>query len=640
MPQHNQHSVNQKRQAVASKLQQAVALHRQGQLAQAGALYRQILELQPGHFDALHLLGVIAQQSGNLQRAVELISQAIKINPRNADAYSNLGNALRDLKRHAEAMACYDSALRIKPDYVEPLYNRGLALQEVRRNEEALASYDRALGLRPDYADALYNRSVALQDLKRYADAAVSFERLIGIAPEYPYAAGKLCYTRLQCCDWTHYRSDMRQVVRAVTDGKRACDPFSFAALSDSAAAQLLCARTYAADKYPPSPVPVWTGQHYAHDKIRIAYLSADFHNHATAYLMAGLFEKHDKDRFEVTAMSFGPDAQDGMRERLVHAFDRFVDVRGRSDHDAAMLLREMEIDIAVDLKGYTQDNRTGILAQRAAPIQVNYLGHPGTMGASYIDYIVADARLIGPQDRACYSEQVVCLPNCYQVNDDTRPISAQTLSRAEAGLPQAGFIFCCFNNNYKITPDVFDVWMRLLQQVPGSVLWLLEDNPVASGNLRREAASRGIASERLVFAPRMKLDEHLARHRLADLFLDTLPYTAHTTASDALWAGLPVLTCSGETFAARVASSLLDAIGLPELIAGSLEEYQALAHKLATRPDMLAEVRARLESNRMTRPLFDTDRFRRHIESAYVTMWERHQRGDSPASFDVPASQ
>lgn len=632
----NKQAKHQVHSAIALKLQQAVALHRQGQFAQAGTLYRQILEMQPGHFDALHLLGVVYQQSGDPQAAMRLIGLAIKIDSRHADAYSNMGNALRDLKQYEEALACYNHALEIKPDYVEPLYNRGLALQELRRYEEALASYDRALELRPGYAEAFYNRGVALMDTKRYEDAAISFARLVKIAPDSFYALGKLCYSRLLCCNWTHCHDDKEKITKAVSEGKQVCDPFSFAALSQSAEQQRQCARIYAADKHPPSNSPLWAGKPYGHDKIRIAYLSADFHKHATAYLMAGLFERHDKERFEITAISYGPDVRDNMRERLASAFHQFVDVRKKSDREAALLLRDMEIDIAVDLKGYTQDNRTGILAHRVAPIQVNYLGHPGTMGVSYMDYILADAWLVPPEHRVCYTEQVVYLPDSYQVNDSTRRIAEYTPSRIEAGLPETGFIFCCFNNNYKITPDVFDVWMRLLKNVQGSILWLLEDNAAASRNLRGEAARRGILPERLVFAPRMELDEHLARHRLADLFLDTLPYNAHTTASDALWAGLPVLTCMGGTFAGRVAASLLDAVGLSELITHDLGGYEALALKLATTPDMLGNIRTKLARNRTTRPLFDTDRFRRNIESAYVTMWERYQRGEPPASIDV----
>jgi predicted O-linked N-acetylglucosamine transferase (SPINDLY family) len=352
---------------------------------------------------------------------------------------------------------------------------------------------------------------------------------------------------------------------------------------------------------------------------------------------MAGLFEAHDKERFEITAISFGPDDNGDMRKRLQRSFDRFVDVRDKSDHEISILLQQGEIDIAVNLGGFTAGSRTGVLANRAAPVQVSYLGYPGTMGAEYVDYILADPHVIPPEHRASYAEKVVYLPDSYMVNDSRRAIADHTLSRAETGLPENGFVFCCFNNNFKITPDIFDIWMRLLHKVKGSVLWLSENSTVASNNLRKEAWRRGIPAERLIFAPRMKLvEEHLARHTLADLFLDTLPYNAHTTASDALWAGLPVLSCTGNAFAGRVAASLLHAIGLPELVTATLAEYEALALKLATMPDMLAGIRAKLARNRTTHPLFDTDRFRRHMEAAYITMWERYQHGESPASFAV----
>jgi protein O-GlcNAc transferase len=367
-----------------------------------------------------------------------------------------------------------------------------------------------------------------------------------------------------------------------------------------------------------------------------MAYVSADFHEHATAYLMAGLFEAHDKERFEITAVSFGPDAADAMRARLKPAFDRFVDVRGTSDREVARMLHNLEIDIAIDLKGFSANSRTGIFAQRAAPLQVNYLGYPGTLGADYIDYIIADRHVIPPGHEGYYTEKVVRLPETYQVNDSKRSVADWSPGRAEIGLPDPGFVFCCFNSNYKITPDIFAVWMRLLERVTGSVLWLLETNAAASDNLRREAQRRGVAPERLVFAPPMPLDRHLARHRLADLFLDTRPVNAHTTASDALWAGLPLVTCTGDAFAGRVAASLLDAVGLPELITQNLNDYEALALQLATTPSLLSDIRAKLARNRPLHPLFDTDRQRRHIESAYIAMWERYQRGEPPASFTV----
>ena len=369
--------------------------------------------------------------------------------------------------------------------------------------------------------------------------------------------------------------------------------------MSGSAAAQLACARTFVADRFPAAATPLWRGERYRHDRIRVAYLSADFHEHATAHLIAGLFEMHDAARFELTAVSFGPETGDPMRERLRRAFPHFVDVRDRSDRDVAAMLRESEIDIAVDLKGFTANSRTGILALRPAPVQVNYLGYPGTMGAPYIDYIIADRHVIPPDHDIHYTEKVVRLPDAYQVNDATRRIAEPAPTRAEAGLPEAGFVFCCFNSNYKITPEIFAVWMRLLERVPGSVLWLLEGNPLASENLRAEAKRRGVAPDRLIFAPTLPADLHLARHRLADLFLDTRPVNAHTTASDALWAGLPLVTCVDDAFAGRVAASLLHAVGLPELVARDLEQYEAIALRVATTSSLRSELRARLAQNR-----------------------------------------
>jgi predicted O-linked N-acetylglucosamine transferase (SPINDLY family) len=370
-----------------------------------------------------------------------------------------------------------------------------------------------------------------------------------------------------------------------------------------------------------------------------VAYLSADFHTHATAFLIAELFERHDRTRFEVLGVGFDRDDQSNIRRRLVASFDRFHDMRTQSDLGAARLLYDLEVDIAVDLKGYTQDCRPEILSHRPAPVQVSYLGYPGTM-ADFIDYIIADATVLPFDQEAFYSEKIVHLPETYQVNDRQRRIAERAPTRQEAGLPD-GFVFCCFNNNHKITPTIFDVWMRLLKAVPDSALWLLADNAAAEANLRREAQVRDIAPERLVFAGRQKLDDHLARHRLADLFLDTLPYNAHTTASDALWAGLPVLTCQGQAFAGRVAASLLKAVGLDELVTHSLVDYEAAALRLAHDRLHLGELRMRLGQQRTTSALFDTDRFCGHLEAAYVTMDEIRRRGGHPRNFAVsPAAR
>ncbi|MBY0510423.1 MAG: hypothetical protein K2P94_09740, partial [Rhodospirillaceae bacterium] len=367
------------------------------------------------------------------------------------------------------------------------------------------------------------------------------------------------------------------------------------------------------------------------HGKIRIGYYSADFYAHATSYLMAGLFELHDRTAFEITAFSFGPDTQDAMQHRVTAAFDRFIDVRATSDAGVAALSRELRIDIAVDLKGYTQGDRMNIFAERAAPVQANFLGYPGTVGAPWMDYIIADAVVLPEAHRAHYAEKVVTLPGSYQVNDGRRVISARVFTRAELGLPEDGFIFCCFNHSAKILPDVFDIWMRILRSVPGSVLWLLKDYAPAADNLRKEAEKRGVDGARLVFAPRLPLADHLARLRAADLFLDTLPYNAHTTCSDALWAGVPVLTRKGAAFAGRVAASLLTAVGLPELIVATAAEYERLAVTLAADSNRLAQLRRKLAANRATAPLFDTPRFARHLEEAYARMHARHHAGLPP---------
>jgi predicted O-linked N-acetylglucosamine transferase (SPINDLY family) len=413
--------------------------------------------------------------------------------------------------------------------------------------------------------------------------------------------------------------------------------PFALLGLSGDPALQLQCARNYLAHRMPALPAPLWNGERWTHDKIRVAYLSADFKTHATAFLMAELFERHDRDKFEWHAISFGVDDGSEMRARLVAAFDRFHDVRAKSNAEAAQLIRDLEIDIAVDLKGYTQEARPEILAHQPAPLAASYIGYPGTTGAPFIDTIIGDAFVTPFEHQPHFTEAIVQLPDSYQVNDTRRRLIAErTPTRAEAGLPAHGFVFCSFNNNWKIAPEVFDIWMRLLQQVDGSVLWLLRDNEAAERNLRAEATRRGIDPARLVFAERLLPDAHLARHRLADLFLDTLPCNAHTTASDALWAGLPVLTCPRGAFAGRVAASLVNAAGLPELIAPDLSAYETLALRLAHEPTLLAELKARLAQNRTACALFDPARSARAIEAAYTMMWQRWQRGEAPSSFRV----
>jgi len=569
--------------------------------------------------------------------AVESYDQALGLAPNYADAFNNRGNALKELKQFDAAIASYDRAIALRPDHADAFFNRGTALAELQRTDEAIASYDRAIALDPGHAHAYYDRGTAFLRLKRLDEAVLCYGRAVALDPDIDYLDGLYLHAKMHICDWTHFEEDCARLQAGVADARAVAFPFHLLAWCESPAVQHACAKFYVADKWPPFPVPVWRGERYAHRRIRVAYLSADFCDHPVMILAAGLFERHDRTRFETTAVSFGPDKPDRFRERLRAPFDRFVEAHAMSDEAVAKLLRELEIDIAVDLNGFTDGARPNVFVRRPVPVQVNYLGYAGTLGREDCDYVVADRFVLPEEAQAHFTEKVAYLPDSFMVNDSGRPISAGTPSRAEAGLPDHGFVFCCFNNTAKITPEVFDVWMRLLGEIDGSVLWLSPTNSSAPDNLRREAERRGVAPDRLVFASRVRLNEdNLARLRHADLFLDTAPYNAHATACDALWAGVPVLTCSGATFASRVAGSLLGAVGLPELITGSLEDYEALALKLARDPALLASLRQKLARNRDLYPLFDTERFTRHIEAAYTVMWERAQRGEPPRSFAV----
>ncbi|HEX3487627.1 MAG TPA: tetratricopeptide repeat protein [Micropepsaceae bacterium] len=617
-------------------LANAVRSHQAGDLTEAARLYSAVLQTSPRNFHARYLLGFVHFQQGRFEDAVRGIGEAVKLNPQSPDAFYNLGCALQRLQRPEEAVAAFDRAIALKPDYAEALINRGVALLALKRHSESIASFDRALVLAPGDADALSNRATALFEIKRYEDAAAGYAALLAAAPAFPYALGNLVLARTYACDWRSFDADRARLADEIAAGKLAISAHGSTLILDDPAAQLTVARLWVAERCPPSS-PVWRGEIYRYEKIRVAYLSADFHAHATAFLIAGVFEHHDRARFESSLMSFGVDDKSAMRTRLMRGCDRFIDASGKSDSEIAAMLRDMEIDIAVDLKGFTQDSRPGIFAARAAPIQVNYLAHPGTMGADYMDYILADDIVIPSADQRHYSEKVVYLPDSYQANDSKRTISVAMPARHDVGLPESGFVFACFNNSYKISPPIFDIWMRLLRTVDGSVLWLFEDNAAATANLKREAEARGVTTDRLVFAPRTHVEDHLARQSLADLFLDTLPCNAHTTASDALFAGLPVLTVLGRTFAGRVAASLLRAVDLAELIVPSLAEYETLALTLAREPARLTALKARLTKTRDAAPLFDTARFTSHLEAAFVHMWERYQGGLPPVAFSVP---
>jgi predicted O-linked N-acetylglucosamine transferase (SPINDLY family) len=604
------------------------ALQRLNRGADALDCFNSAIALRPGFVEALINRGALLAGAKRHAEALKSLDAALAINPQMAEAWNNRGNVLSGLGRHQEAVASYDRVLTLRPGFVEALINRGTALIALHRLDEALASYDQAVQLSPERADALAGCANALFEAKEYERAADFYAATLARDPDYAYASGNLAFSRLHCCDWRSLDTDRTVIARQLLEGRRVVNPFQAIALLDSPAALKRCATLWVADKYPPAPAILGRKERKADgSRIRLAYLSADFNGHAVATLLAGVFEQHDKTRFETTAISYTDSDGGAMRGRLELSFDRGIDVASKSDREIATLVRDMEIDIAIDLMGYTGECRPGIFAQRPAPVQVNFLGFPGTTGASYVDYIIADPIVIPEEHKPHYSESLAYLPDTYLPTDSRRAISERNPTRTEASLPEDGFVFCSFNNSYKFTPEMFDVWMRLLKSVEGSILWLSQTNAAAVRNLRAEAAKRGVSDDRLVFAPFLRDGgDHLARLGLADLFLDTVPYNAHSTAVDALWAGVPLLTLQGTAFAGRVAASALTAAGLPELIVSSLDAYEVLASKLAREPQTLAALRAKLRNARGRCALFDTARFTRNLEAAYVTMWERRR--------------
>ena len=599
------------------KLIAAIGLQQQGRLAEATALFRELLAIEPNHPAALYSLAVIELHRGNPAEVLRMTALGIPAAPEFAPLWLAHGAALQALGRKEEALLSYDEALKIKPDYIEVLTNSGVLLRDLLRHREAIARFNRVLAIDPTSTSALANCAILLTEFKQSEQAIAMFERLLELNPNYDYAPGLLSYERLHICDWRDFERLSQAIIAGVRSGHRTCKTLAFMAISDDAEDHFRAAKIFAESYCPRKSVSLWQGERYHHDKIRIAYVSPDLREHPVGHLMAGIFEHHDKSRFETIAISLGIDDRSRLRERMITAFDHFIDASMMGSQQIAEKIREMEVDIAIDLAGYTSDSRIEVFAYRPAPVQVTYLGYPGTLGTDYIDYIIADQHIIPEAQRAFYSEQVVYLPDTYLPTDASLVIAEQTPTRAACGLPETGFVFCSFSHDYKISPLVFSVWMRLLDQVPGSVLWLMSRDDAAQRNLRHEAQQRGIDPSRLVFASRVpRVEDHLARYRQADLFLDTHPYNAHTTAADALMTGLPVITYMGNAFPARVAGSLLHAIGLPELITHSLEDYAALALELATHPERLADVKRRLLANRMTHPLFDTQGFCRKFEA------------------------
>jgi len=605
-----------------------VALSNLGQGEEAIAAYDQAIKLNPAYDEALFYKGVALYRLERFNAALVSYDKVLDLNSSYHGSWYNKGLALFALERYEEAIACYDQAIKLHSSYYEAFSSKAVSLIKLKPKgyEEALACYDQALSLEQSYIEAWVGKGLVLQELKLYEEAISCLNKALTLNPDFDWLYGDFLHTKMQICEWNEFTNiSAKEILNKVLEKKKTISPFPLLGLSDNSGLQLQVAHLYAKAKCPSNLSLGDIGKRPQQKKIRVGYYSADFHNHATGHLMAQLFELHNKSQFEIIGFSFGPEQDDEMRSRLMGAFDQFIEVDKKSDRDIAQLSRQLNIDIAVDLKGFTRDSRPGIFSYRAAPIQVNYLGFPGSMGIDFIDYIIADETLIPSNLQKNYSEKIVYLPNSYQVNDGKKIISDRKFSRDELGLPENAFVFCCFNNCYKILPATFDAWMRILNSVDGSVLWLLEDSQRASENLKREAEKRGVDEHRIIFAKRMPLPEHLARHHQADLFIDTFPYNAHTTASDALWSGLPVLTFTGESFASRVGASLLHAVGLPELITSSQSDFESLAIELAKDPLKLEAIKARLRDNRLTFPLFNTPLFTMHLEAAYIKMYENY---------------
>lgn len=610
--------------------------HRQsGNPDEAIASFRKVLAIQPDHAEAHYGLGNALEQMGDFDEALKAFGRVLALRPDHVDTHIVVGNLLKQKGELDEAVEAYRKAIALAPDYFEVYNNLGAVLHKQGRLDEAIVCCDQALAINPNYAEAHNNKANILEEQGRLDEAIVCYGAAVERKPDYAVAQAHFLYLKQQICDWKDRGSlaGICERLGLVTD---AVSPFAMLSMEDNAERQFLRTKRYAAEKFKLQRRPTGAVPSSRPKRLKLGYFSADFHDHPVLFLMSGLIREADPERFEVFAYSYGRRKSGAMRDRLKQDADHFHDVADCSDQATTDLARSHSLDIAIDLTGYTRHNRSGLFQRRLAPIQIGYLGYPGTMAADFIDYIIADPIVIPDQQRPFYSEKIIYLPHCYQPNDNTREISGSRSSRVDFGLPDDAFVLCCFNANYKIGPREFDIWMRVMRGIDDGVLWLLKSNAWADRNLRCEAATRGVDPSRIVFADKLPPADHLARHKHADLFIDTFNYNAHTTASDALWAGLPVVTKQGEQFAARVAASLLNAVGLPELITATEQHYEDLILDLASDRARLQRIHEKLVSNRRTQPLFDTRRYTRNFEAGLQSAYDRHFRGQEPADIRV----
>ena len=683
---------------------QGISLMQAGRVADAEAIFQEVIRENPHIAEAHHSLGLICATREDFTKAQVYFQQAVRIEPNNAAYNSNYANSLQDAWRIEESLQFYKKAIELKPDFVDAYFNQGNSLRKLQRFSDALYNYELAKKYDPHYLKAYINTAVVYEatkqtdraiaelllaqkfapqafevlsylailysfkkdyenammyfkqafatgraddkfflnygtvcvELNHPTEAARAFLKSAELSPSKNATLGRALHQKMLIADWAGTKELNDEIVRRLALGEDVADPFGYMGYSDSERDLQLAGTLYLDKKFSVLPKDFATPKYPRHKRIKIAYVSGEFREHANGSLMTGLIECHDKEKFEVIGLDNGEGDDGDLRRRLNAAFDEFIDIRNIGDFELMQQLRAKEVDILFNLNGFFGLHRTGLFSNRSAPIQINFLGCPGTMGVDYMDYLVADNIVIPKTSYQYYNEKIISLPHSYQINDSKRPELKRTITRKECGLPEDAFVFCCFNNIYKITPSTFQRWMKILQRVPNSVMWFYYNYPEAPENLKREAQALGVDASRLIFSPYIKMSEHIERNVLADLFLDSLPYNAHTTSSDALWANVPVLTLQGKSFAGRVAASLLHAIEMPELITYNQQEFEDRAVDLATHPEKLAALKLKLSKNRLTTPLFDTKLYTKHFEAALIEAYERYQSDLPPAHIEV----
>jgi len=613
----------------------AIALLELDRFEEALTSLEKAIKLQKDFSDAYLNLGIVKQKLNLTDEALLNYKKAIELNPNSAKAFSNIGNLLKELGDLEDALSSCDKAIKIDENFAEAFYNKGNILFDLNYFQAALESFEKTIILSPNFAEAFYHYGNTLVELSRLEEAVENYEKAIKINSDLPYLRGTILHTRMRICNWERFETNLQNILLKITQGEKCSSNLSVLAITDSPELQRKASQIWLNDKHPPDQSLGSISKTLIGGKLKIGYFSADFREHPIAYLTAELFELHDKTKLELIAFYFGPEDSSKIHHRIKASFNKFFYVRSLSDKAIAKMSRDEGIDIAVDLTGLTKFNKVGIFSYRAAPIQTSYLGYLGTLANGCYDYLFADKMLIPIEFEKYYHEKIVYLP-CYQVNDSKRVPSNRKFTKNELNIPEEKFVFCCFNNNYKITPITFDSWMKILKFTSNSVLFIYSENKLSENNLKLEAEKRGVEPSRLIFCPYIDRGDYLARFCVADLFLDTFPYGAGTTASDALWVGLPVLTRIGNSFASRIAASLLQAIELPELITTTIVEYETRAVDFANNPELLKCIRKKLNKNKSEKALFNTPRFTKNIEAAYIQMYERYQNGLMPTNIYV----